>query len=148
MRSLSERTYLNAAVQNASPAGLVIILMDLLVADLRRVIDAMEGGHIEKRSAELNHAFLVLQQLEGSLDMQNGGEAAKNFSRFYSAVRAKLLESHIKVDPQLVQRQIELILDVRGAWQQVDRPAVHQTTAIMQSPAEVGEELASSGWKA
>jgi len=149
MRSASERNYLNAAVQNASQVGLVIIVMDLLVADLRRVIEAMSRGEIEKRTAELNHAFLALQQLEGSLDLEHGGEAAKNFSRFYSAVRAKLLEAHIKVDPELFQRQIDLILDVRAAWEQVDRPAAQQLTNSAQTmPVYDEREVVSSGWSA
>jgi len=121
-RNQTERMYLTAAVQNATAAGLVVILFDLLIDDLRRVIAAIESGDIEKRCAELRHAFLVLQQLEESLDLENGGEAAKQLSMFYSVVRPKLLEAHTKASPELFGRQIELLFEVRQAWQQVDQP--------------------------
>ena len=121
-RNQTERTYLVAAVQNATAAGLVVILFDLLIDDLRRVIAAIETGDIEKRCAELRHAFLVLQQLEGSLDLEKGGEAAKKLSMFYSVVRPKLLEAHTKASPEIFERQIELLFEVRQAWQQVDQP--------------------------
>src|ERR1700733_13270818 len=107
-RTQTELTYLRSAVQNASPVGLVIILFDLLITDLKKVIAAMQNGDVEKRSAELKHAFLLLQQLEGSLDMENGGDAAKHFSRFYSVVRSKLMEAHVKVSPEIVNSQIDL----------------------------------------
>jgi flagellar protein FliS len=121
-KSATELTYLRAAAQNASPIGLVIVLYDLLVRDLKQAISAFASGDIERRTAEIKHSFLVLQQLEGSLDMENGGDAAKHLSAFYSTVRCKILEAQIKADPDILRRQIELVLDVRQAWQQVDKP--------------------------
>ena len=90
MQTETEKTYLRARVQNASSAGLVIILLDMLIADLERAKAAMAEGSVEKRAAELKHAFVVLQQLDDSLDRENGGEAAQTFSSFYSAIRAKV----------------------------------------------------------
>src|SRR5271169_5479510 len=122
-RSSTERAYMTAAVENASAAGLVMILFDLLVNDLKNAITAMEAEDIEKRTAELKHGFLVLQQLQGSVDMENGGDAAKHFCAFYSAIRCKMLEAQIKKSPDILERQIELLMDVRQAWQQVSMPA-------------------------
>jgi flagellar protein FliS len=113
---------MTAAVENASAAGLVMILFDLLVNDLKNAITAMEAEDIEKRTAELKHGFLVLQQLQGSVDMENGGDAAKHFSAFYSAIRCKMLEAQIKKSPEILKNQIELLMDVRQAWQQVSTP--------------------------
>jgi len=95
-RTQTERTYLATAVQNASPAGLVVILFDLLIADLNGAIAAIECNAVEELADKVKHAFLVLQQLDGSLDMERGGQAAKHFSSFYSAIRCKVLEGQIK----------------------------------------------------
>jgi flagellar protein FliS len=121
-KSQTELTYLRAAAQNATPAGLVIILYDLLIHDLEQAIAALADRDIERRTAEIKHSFLVLQQLEGSLDMENGGEAAKHFSAFYSALRSKIFEAQLKASPEILRRQVELVLDVRQAWQQIDKP--------------------------
>jgi flagellar protein FliS len=155
-KNQTELTYLRAAVQNASAAGLVIILFDMLIGDLECAISAIDERNIEKRSTELKHAFLVLQQLEGSLDMENGGQAATTFSRFYSAIRTKLLEAHIKVNPDIMRRQIELLLDVRQAWQQVDKPnlssaAIPQGGLVTQnhnSAPDYEHQTSSASWTA
>jgi flagellar secretion chaperone FliS len=128
-RGQTELTYLRDSVQSASAVGLVIILFDQLIKDLKGAIEAIEIRDIEKRSAELKHGFLVLQQLEESLDMQNGGEAAEHFSRFYAALRASMMEAHVKVSPEILVRQIGLLLDVRQAWQQVDQPSLNSAPA-------------------
>jgi flagellar protein FliS len=119
-KNQAELKYLRAAAQSATPVGLVIMLYDLLIADLERAIAAIAERDIEKRSAEINHAFLVLQQLEGSLDMKKGGQTATHLSRFYSVLRCNILEAQIKVSPDILRKQIALILNVREAWQQVD----------------------------
>ncbi len=125
----TELSYRKASIQNATSVGLVIIMYDMLAADLRRAIEAMQAGDVEKRSAELKHAFLVLLQLEGSLDMEKGEQAARNLSQFYSVARAKILEAHIKASAPMLQRQIDLIVDVRGAWEKVNTPVAEPSTA-------------------
>jgi hypothetical protein len=52
--------------------------------------------------------------------MEKGGESAKNLSFFYSVMRSKILEAHIKISVPMLQKQVEHILDVRSAWEQVD----------------------------
>jgi flagellar protein FliS len=154
-KSQTELTYLRAAAQNATPSGLVIILYDLLVHDLEQAIALFP--EVEKRTAEINHAFLVLQQLEGSLDMENGKDAARNLSAFYSVLRSKILEAQIKANPEMLRQQIQLVLEVRQAWQQVDqpnlgRPAVGAegtvATAHTRAAAAGAGEVSSMNWTA
>jgi flagellar protein FliS len=111
--------YREAAVQGISPVELVIMLYDLLVRDMKRVIAAIQAGNIEDRVNHSNHAFDVLRELECSLDMENGGSTAKNLSRFYSHVRAKVMEVQFKLDPAILEKQIEMVLELRRGWQQV-----------------------------
>ncbi len=159
-KSQTELSYLRSAAQNATATGLVIILYDLLINDLEQAVVALEDRDIERRSVEIKHALLVLQQLEGSLDMENGGEAAQTFARFYSALRSKIFEAHLKASPEILKKQIELIFDVRQAWQQTDRPNLGPAyaTAETASPnreversmaaAAGGGEVTSMNWTA
>ena len=153
----TELSYRKAAIQNATSVGLVIIMYDMLAADLRRAIEAMNARDVEKRSAELKHAFLVLLQLEGSLDMEKGGQAARNLSRFYSVSRAKILEAHFKVSAEMLQRQIDLIVDVRSAWEKVNTPipeagvvhdAVEPASEVQIASNNDAPEAAASTWSA
>jgi len=136
--------YLHTAVAGASPVGLVVLLYERLITDLRRTVAAMEKGDIETRVAEINHAFLILGQLEGSLDSGKAPEAAKTQALFYSVARAKILEAHLKSDRKLLEQQIVLFNDVRAAWEQVD-PARHSNAppppSLPRAPDQDGEEV-------
>jgi flagellar protein FliS len=144
---------MTAAVENASAAGLVMILFDLLVNDLKNAITAMAAQDIEKRTDELKHGFLVLQQLQESVDMENGGDAAKHFSAFYSAIQCKMLEAQLQKSPEILQRQIDLLMDVRQAWQTVSSPTPVSTPAESAgsptSPAKTAQdEQTTASWTA
>jgi len=130
--------YQEAAVRSASPVELVIILYDILALDLHAAIEAMEASDIELRSARLKHGFLVLQQLEGSLNMEGGGEAATNMSRFYSMLRGQMMKAQIEQDAGILRELVQLLLSVRDAW-------VESSTRL---PAPSSGETPTASWKA
>jgi flagellar protein FliS len=129
--------YREADVQGASPVEVVIMLYDVLVRDMKRVIAAIQTGTIEDRVNQSNHAFEVLQELECSLDMEHGGRTAKDLSRFYSHVRAKIMEVQFKLSPALLERQIEMVLELRQGW--VEAMAAPEVSPIVRVsvPAEL-----------
>jgi len=151
-RKETELGYRRAAVANASSVGLVITMYDVLVNDLTQAVSALEKGDIEGRSTAVKHAFLVLQQLQGSLNWEKGGEAAKNLSRFYSFLRGRIWEAHVKKDHEILREPIKLLLDVRQAWARVD-PANSQAAATGRSDQPVpapadDEKTGAGGWTA
>jgi flagellar protein FliS len=115
-----ELTYRRSAIQGASPIGLVIALYDTLTGDLRRAADAIRCNDIETRCSQLNHATLVLGQLEDWVDTPNGGELAQNLAHFYAYLRVKFFEAGVKQSASILEAQIELIVQLRSAWQQRD----------------------------
>lgn len=129
-------TYQRVAVQNASAISLNILLYDRLVVDIRSAITAMQNGDVEKRSAAINHGYLILGQLRCNLNMEEGGETAKSLETFYNYIHGKLLEAQVKKSPQMLLDQIELILQVRSAWYQVELQSAGAAT-----PATVGDAM-------
>ena len=73
--------YRTSSSRASSAVGLVILLYEQLVQDLRRALTALDSGAVETRSFELGHALEVVGQLQGRLDMQAGGEVAHNLAR-------------------------------------------------------------------
>src|ERR1700733_2365814 len=114
----TELSYRRSAISGASPIGLVIALYDTLSGDLRRAATAIRSNDIERRCNELNHATLVLGQLENWIDKNSGEELARNLTTFYTYVRSKMLEASFKKSAGVLDELIDLVLQVRTAWQQ------------------------------
>jgi flagellar protein FliS len=115
------RMYQDSAVRGATPIELVVLLYDSAIEDMRRATAAMKQGDIEGRSRDIGHALLVLQQLQGTLDFEHGGTAAKQFEQFYNLIRAKLLEAQIRSSIDLMVQQIRFMSEVRDCWMQAKR---------------------------
>jgi len=113
-------SYRRTAIEGASPIGLVIALYDTLWGNLRRAAEALRAHDIEVRCNELNHAMLVLGQLESWVAPENGGELAASLNQFYRYLRAKTMEASATRSAKTLEDLMDLVLHVRSAWQQKD----------------------------
>ncbi len=115
-----ELAYRQSTVAGASPMGVMIALYDRLSRDFRNAAAAIRANDIEKRCTALNHASVILGHLENWIDHQNGGELASNLATFYSYLRSRILEASVQQSAALLDAQIQLISQVRSAWQEKD----------------------------
>ena len=144
----TELSYRKSSIEGASTIGLMIVLFDTLAGDLRRAAASLRKNDIESRTRELNHAALVISQLESWLDLENGGESALTLSRFYAYLRAKMMEAAGTKSATLLETQIEMILHVRSAWQQLDTSSPHSTGSLGEFPTVAATRRASSMYEA
>jgi flagellar protein FliS len=116
----TQRSYRISAIQGASPIGLIIVLFDTLAGDLRRAAAALRRNDIEERCRQLNHAALVLGQLDDWVDRANGGETAEKLIAFYAYLRRQMMQATVTRSVEILDASIATILDVRTAWQLLD----------------------------
>ena len=129
-------SYRKSAIEGASSIGLIIVLFDSLAGNLRWAAAAIRKDDIEKRCRELNHAALVLGQLESWIDMSQGGESAQMLARFYAYLRAKMMEAAVSKSASLLETQIDMILHVRSAWQKLDIGPQGEPATLTATPTE------------
>jgi flagellar secretion chaperone FliS len=145
-------SYREANVRGASPVQLVICLYEQAIEDLRRAVIALEKGDIEARTRGINHALVVISQLQGTLDMERGGEVARNLDRFYNIVRASLAEAQLKQSARILEQQISQFVLIYEAWLEVERvtlPPVQQSSRPAQTAQVVSPpDKPLSNWNA
>ena len=140
--------YRQTEALTTDPVGLVVVLYDMLLKDLREAVQALAENNIEQRAACVRHSILVLQQLQSTLDMGRGGTVAQNLERFYNFTRAKLLEAQIKASAETFAQQITFVSSIRDAWQQVRQQQEALAEAALTqatNETEAGAVAESSG---
>jgi flagellar protein FliS len=150
----TELAYRKTAVEGTSGFGLLIALYDTLAGNLSRAAEAQRRNDIQKRCEEANHALLVIAHLEDWIDREGGGELAQKLIRFYSSLRAKLIEAQVKQSAEMLEQQMNLILAIRGTWQDLearacsvlDAPSSAQTRQFSAAPSQ--QERNASSWSA
>jgi flagellar protein FliS len=131
-----------------SPVQLVVLLYEQAAKDIREALKALRAGDIERRTFEIDHALLVVGQLHATLDMERGGEIAKNLARFYTLVRSRLLQAQIQSSAEILEEQINLLLSLREAWQEVERRSREVPLPPTASAPVTPPAVASGNWRA
>src|SRR5689334_22218821 len=109
----AQAIYRKTDLQGSTPLRMVVMLYDQAVRDLTHATAALEANQIEARTLEINHALLIIGQLQGTLDFERGGEVARNLDRFYSLLQSRLVEAQAKASREILDEQISLLLSVR-----------------------------------
>jgi flagellar protein FliS len=66
---------------------------------------------------------IISDGLNGSLDLEAGGEIAERLSSLYSFISKQLVQANAKNDSAGMDTCIELLEDLRGAWQEIGQTA-------------------------
>lgn len=147
----AQTIYREAALRGATPVGLVVLLYEQVVQDLQRALAAIKQNSIQQRTREINHAIAILGQLNGTLDMEKGGQVALNLRHFYEDAKNNLVLAQAQVSSEIIRGQITDLLELREAWCEVNRrleqPSNSGIEPIRQSPSTTSDmERPSTKW--
>jgi flagellar secretion chaperone FliS len=121
--------YRQFSVQGATPLSLVVMLYDGVIAALLKSVTAIEAHDIQDKCLHLNRAQAIILQLEGTLNMELGGEAAQTLKAFYLYSRGQVLKANIENSAKILRALIEKFTTVREAWYEADqRPSAAPLT--------------------
>jgi len=146
------QAYRESEIAADNPVRLVILLYDQLLRDLQRALDAIATRDVQRRSRELDHALVVVGQLQGTINLENGGEVARTLDHFYDIVRGNLLFAASKGSAEILEDQRKQILAVREVWLEVERQQV--PSPAPNGPTHAGPRVdqhdseGNSEWKA
>jgi len=132
--------YRQVSVTVASPTGMVVKLYDRILEDFRRALEANSAGNIEQRVSSLNHALLIIAELEGVLDFERGGVVAKHLQGFYRVARSLILEANVRASQVGIEKLRDIFTPLRNAWQKVDEDvARNQANGPEEAPPQARE---------
>ncbi|MBP7051050.1 MAG: flagellar export chaperone FliS [Phycisphaerae bacterium] len=111
--------YQQVAVTTQSKGRLIVMLYDGAIKFLKLAIKELEAGNYAAKGQYINRAHDILNELNGVLDMDNGGEIAQNLRSLYMFMNRRLRQANTKRDPQMIREVIALMEELNQGWQTV-----------------------------
>jgi flagellar protein FliS len=108
--------YQVSAVETASPEQLTLMCYDGALKFMRRAHLACESDNLAKLSEWTGRAQAVINELNVTLNMEAGGEIARNLRDIYLFVNRHLSQAAISRDPNAIVQAMELIQTLRDSW--------------------------------
>ncbi|MBC8258446.1 MAG: flagellar export chaperone FliS [SAR324 cluster bacterium] len=142
-----QNAYKKASVNTLDQNKLIIMLYDGAIKNASFAVQYMDSGEIEKVHNCLIKTKNIVTELMATLNMEQGGDIAKNLQSLYSYMFSQLIEANIEKKSEPVVIVIDLLKELRAAWVQINtknkagtktQPASSQT--MMQQNKENAEK--------
>jgi len=114
-----QNAYKKASVNTLDQNKLIIMLYDGAIKNANFAVQYMESGEIEKVHDSLIKTKNIVTELLATLNMDQGGEIAKNLKSLYSYMFSQLVEANMEKKSKPVLAVIDLLKELRGAWIQI-----------------------------
>ena len=114
------KSYRQIATQTAPPGQLVLMLFDGALRSLDRALLGFNCADISERNAtihnNLTRAIDIVRELNGSLDVEAGGQLADTLRNLYVFFERRLLESNLKKSRNGIDDVVPMLKQLRDAW--------------------------------
>lgn len=112
------QAYQTSAIETASPEQLTLLCYDGSLRFMRRALRACNENDLAKLSESIGRAQAVVNELNITLNMEAGGDIARNLRDIYLFVNRHLSQASVKRDPEKIEESISLIQGLRDTWAQ------------------------------
>ncbi|MDD1822167.1 flagellar export chaperone FliS [Photobacterium sp. ZSDE20] len=113
----------------ASPYKIVQMLMAGAIERLIQGKAAMQAGNIPVKGERLGKALDIIISLRSCLSMDDGGDIAKNLDQLYEFMITQISAANHKNDPQPIDDVIDIIREIKSAWDQIPNEYHNLTSA-------------------
>ena len=127
-------------VSTASQGRLVVLLYEGAVKHLTAAKNLfgqenkLKPNQIEQFGIHIQKTQAIITELQVSLDMEKGGEIAKNLMALYIFFNRQLTDANIKKDKAIVESILKMMSELCESWRQAAASsATTQTTKVQQA---------------
>jgi flagellar protein FliS len=125
------QSYRETQIKTANQGRLIVMLYDAALRSIGKALEALDRGHggYEAANSAIIRAQDIVSELMASLDMERGGEIARNLFSLYVFVNRQLMEANLRKERQSLEAARKLMAELREAWN-----AIADTKTPVQRP--------------
>lgn len=125
--------YLESDVTHADPTRVIVLLYDGAIFRIGQAVQEMGKQNTLASGIALYRALAIIAELRNSLNLEEGGEIARNLDRLYLHMHEELVKGHLARQPEPLERVRTLLTDLNSSWRQV----AEQVKTLMEAKATV-----------
>lgn len=121
----SLRSYQKIATQTATPGLLILQLYDGAIRFLDRALTGFQAQDPLEFNQTINNNIIraqaIINHLNDSLDLAQGGELAATLRRLYNYLHGRLHQSNVRKSPEGIRETLGHLAELREAWHEMLR---------------------------
>ena len=109
----------HGGVASADPQGLVLMLMNGALERIAKARGCIANKAYAEKAQLIHRTVAIIDELRNSLNLQAGGELAKNLDDLYEYMCRQLLKSTVENNAAPLDEVTKLLTQIRDAWAQL-----------------------------
>jgi flagellar secretion chaperone FliS len=112
------QSYRETQIRTANQGRLIVMLYDGALRSITRAAEALERGvrGYDAANAAIIRAQDIVAELMASLDMERGGDIARNLFGLYTFVNRQLMDANLGKDRKPLETARGILAELREAW--------------------------------
>lgn len=128
------KNYIQTQVSTTTQGDLVIMLFDAALKFLHRAKEKIAEKNYAQKGILISKALDILSELQGSLNVNKGGELAERLQKLYFFCSARLLMANLKMDVAKIDEVVGILNGLREAFSEANASVV--TKAVPSSATQ------------
>ncbi len=139
--------YREMEIRTATPEMVIVKLYEGAIRFIRAARAHQEAGHIAGRASSIAKALAIVNELQHSLDLERGGEIARNLDSLYFFVTDRLLEANLRGTTAPLDVSAGILSTLNEAWVEIARrPAdAGVSDAVAEASQSARDKALSAG---
>ena len=135
--------YQKTNVNTASQGRLVVLLYEGAVKHLKAALnlfdmnDKLKAGDIEQFGIHLQKTQAIITELQVSLDMEKGGDIARNLMSLYVYFNEELMDATISHNKQKIEFVLNKVDELAEAWRTIANSTANAPAAKVASTLNI-----------
>ena len=135
MQRSAADVYQTQSIMTAPPAKLVAMCYDRSIMALRDAMRSIDAKDIQGRFNHSTRAANIIAHLWGTLDMEQGGEAAKNLSEIYGYAMRRLKDINMSNDKTAAEDVIAVLEPLSRSWNELANRGEDMPLPVPKAPS-------------
>ena len=111
----------HGGVEQADAHGLVNLLFKGAIDNLVSAKGYIERNQIQEKAESITKTLAILDGLRSSLNIENGGEIARNLDDLYDYMQRRLVVANADNDVAIIHEVRELLREIQEAWNSIPK---------------------------
>lgn len=129
--------YQKVQVETTDSVKLVVMLYEGAINFLEQAKLRVAENQVGEKGILINKVIAIISELQGSLNMSEGGEVAESLDRVYTYIINCLLEANINADAQAINEVLKHLRTLMRAWRRIADEGADATEALKSAKPEI-----------
>ena len=108
-----------SSLEDARPEQVIQVMLETCLTRLAQAKGHMERGEVTAKAEQISKALGIVEGLQLSLDVEQGGELATNLNYLYDYMARTLLLANLQNNGELLDEVSGLLQEVKSGWDQI-----------------------------